>query len=97
MAVLLGGALLLVGNAAAETHTVTVIDTDSMFAFVPNDLKIEVGDTVVFVWENTTPHNVVQVNDSDAHSYSGGFRSGDTVGNISWTLPAEYTAADNTL
>lgn len=97
MRLLLPMALLLVllPVAAAETHTVTVND----FAFSDAVLEVEVGDNVIFVWNNTSSaHNVAEVNDADGDDYNGGFRSGDPqVGNGNWSLPAEYTAIDGTL
>ena len=59
--------LALLPAAAAETHTVTVSD----FAFSPAVLEIEVGDTVVFIWNNTvSAHNVAEVDDADANDYN---------------------------
>ena len=54
--------LALLPAATAETHTVTVSD----FAFSPAVLEIEVGDTVVFIWNNTVrAHNVAEVDVAD--------------------------------
>ena len=87
--------LALLPAAAAETYTVTVSD----FAFSPAELEIEVGDTVVFIWNDTaSAHNVAEVGDADANDYNGGFRSGDPqAGGGNWSLPAEYTMIDGTL
>ncbi len=74
--------LVLLPVAAAETHTVTVND----FAFSDAVLEVEVGDNVIFVWNNTSSaHNVAEVNDADGDDYNGGFRSGDPqVGTGHW-------------
>ena len=94
----LGLLLALLPVAAAETHSVTVSQSDdgSSFYFEPTVLQVEVGDTVNFEW-GVGSHNVAQVSDEEAVRYESGFRSGDPRVGGNWTLPAEYTAVDSTL
>jgi plastocyanin len=79
----------------AATYCVTISD----YAFTPSELAVEVGDSVVFVWDATVDaHNVAQVADANAMAWNNGFRSGDIIGGSGyWMLPAEATAADATL
>jgi plastocyanin len=70
------------------------------YAFVPEVLNINIGDSVLFIWEDGAfGHNVEQVGNSKDTSYdSGGFRSGDPEnGPSQWTLPNSYTQENITL
>jgi len=77
------------------THCVIISD----YAFTPAELAVGVGDSVVFVWDETVDaHNVAQVADAEAIAWNNGFRSGEVVsGSGYWMLPAEATVADATL
>jgi len=77
------------------THCVIISD----YAFTPAELAVGVGDSVVFVWDETVDaHNVAQVADANAIAWNNGFRSGEVVsGSGYWMLPAEATVADATL
>jgi len=79
----------------AATYCVIISD----YAFTPAELAVGVGDSVVFVWDETVDaHNVAQVADAEAIAWNNGFRSGEVVsGSGYWILPAEATVADATL
>ena len=79
----------------AATYCVIISD----YAFTPAELAVGVGDSVVFVWDETVDaHNVAQVADAKAIAWNNGFRSGEVVsGSGYWMLPAEATVADATL
>ena len=79
----------------AATYCVIISD----YAFTPAELAVGVGDSIVFVWDETVDaHNVAQVADANAITWNNGFRSGDIVGGSGyWMLPVEATAADATL
>ena len=79
----------------AATYCVIISD----YAFTPAELAVGVGDSVVFVWDETVDaHNVAQVADAKAIAWNNGFRSGEVVsGSGYWMLPAEATAANTTL
>jgi plastocyanin len=55
-----------VPGLAQNTHTVQV--APSGFSFEPQDLNINVGDTVLWVWNGAIPHNV---NSDDGAFFSG--------------------------
>ena len=79
----------------AATYCVIISD----YAFTLAELAVGVGDSVVFVWDETVDaHNVAQVADANAIAWNNGFRSGEFVsGSGYWMLPAEATAAEGTL
>ncbi len=79
----------------AATYCVIISD----YAFTPAELAVGVGDSIVFVWDETVDaHNVAQVADANAITWNNGFRSGDIVGGSGyWMLPADATTADATL
>ena len=79
----------------AATYCVIISD----YAFTLAELAVGVGDSVVFVWDETVDaHNVAQVADAEAIAWNNGFRSGEFVsGSGYWMLPAEATAAEGTL
>ena len=94
--------LLVIPNSTTSqpsdpvTHEITVRN----FSFIPEVLNIEIGDSVVFIWEDSAMgHNVEQVSDSSDTTYdSGGFRSGDPEsGPAQWDLPDTFTQDNVTL
>lgn len=56
--------------------------------FVPADLEIEVGDTVNWVWtDSSAPHNVAESENAGSNTYlAGGFRSGDVVSTLDYSV-----------
>ena len=92
--------LLLPGFIGSETtaqnpttHEIKVQDN----RFVPNELQIDIGDEVVFVWEGDNGHNVAQVDSRLDATYDEGFRSGDPVIVGNWTLDSSFTQTNITL
>lgn len=82
-------------NSGSITHEVTVRN----YAFSPSELQIDIGDIVVFIWEDTAiGHNVAQVSNSKEANYDDGFRSGNPQnGPAEWILPTTYTQENATL
>ena len=94
--------LFTTGYAGAVSHQATearIGDGLILKPFTPAELAVGVGDSIVFVWDETVDaHNVAQVADANAITWNNGFRSGDIVGGSGyWMLPVEATAADATL
>ena len=63
---LIAASALTVPGLAQNTHTVQV--APSGFSFEPQDLNVNVGDTVVWVWNGAASHNV---NSDDGAFFSG--------------------------
>lgn len=82
-------------NSGPVTHEVTIRN----YAFSPSVLQIDVGDIVVFKWEDSAlGHNVEQVDNSNEAYYNNGFRSGNPQnGPAEWILPSTYTQENVTL
>ena len=89
--------LFLLPMASAEDHTVMVGIESDAYVFSPAVLKISPGDNVTFVWTPGMPHNVAQVDDSEALAYNSGFRSGEPQDGGEWSLPSNLTVEDGTL
>jgi plastocyanin len=94
--------LLLVIPVNSVGHTSDAVTREikiKNFAFVPEVLNIEIGDSVVFTWENAAVgHNVAQVSNSKDTGYISGFKSGAPQnGPASWTLPDSFTQENVTL
>ncbi|MCE7736417.1 MAG: hypothetical protein GPJ54_16170 [Candidatus Heimdallarchaeota archaeon] len=82
-------------NSGPITHEVTVRN----YAFSPSELQINVGDIVVFKWDDgAIGHNVAQVGSSKEANYDDGFRSGSPQNGLAeWTLSSTYTQENATL
>ena len=82
-------------NDSPVTHEIIIKD----FSFSPTELKIEIGDIVLFKWlDSGSRHNVEQVSSSSDTSYDSGFRSGDPQnGPAEWILPSTFVKENTTL
>jgi len=89
--------MFLLPMASAEDHTVMVGTESDAYVFSPVVLKISPGDNVTFVWTSGMPHNVAEVDDSEALAYNSGFRSGEPQDGGEWALPSNLTAEEGTL
>ncbi|HJM67587.1 MAG TPA: plastocyanin/azurin family copper-binding protein [Candidatus Thalassarchaeaceae archaeon] len=68
------------------THEVAV--GESGLTFTPDDLEIEIGDTVRFIWtDEGMDHNVAEAESSESNDYKeDGFRSGDPVATVDFNV-----------
>ncbi len=82
-------------DSSPTTHEINVRN----YSFSPAEIQIDIGDIVVFKWEDgSLQHNVEEVSNSKKTSYDSGFRSGDPEnGPTQWTLPSTYTQENITL
>lgn len=82
-------------DPSPKSHEIIIQD----FAFLPSELKVNIGDAVTFKWANKTgSHNVEQVSSSSDTSYNDGFRSGDPQkGPAEWIVPSSYLQTNTTL
>ena len=96
---ILGFLIIPINGNAQNTGPITHEIIVKNYAFSDSDLQIEVGDIVVFRWEDSAlGHNVAQVSNSKETSYNNGFRSGDPEnGPFEWILPSSYTQENVTL
>ncbi len=66
-----------------EVHTITVDGFGSNIRFVPDDITINEGDTVQFLWSGQLlPHNAIEQNEL--------FDSGDAMRNVDYTYTFDY-------
>jgi plastocyanin len=54
-----GSLAIFSGNAAAETHTIKMGSDKGYLVFEPAKLSIRPGDTIIWVNNKLSPHNVV--------------------------------------
>jgi len=83
VAVVIAAAITLSTSAPAETHHV---DVGPGFDFIPADITIQTGDTVVWTWVSGL-HNVESGVDGN---HDGNFRSGDPVNDPGLTYEVTF-------
>lgn len=69
------------------------------YRFSPNEVHIQIGDHVKFIWDTGADgHDVAQVSSDTSTKYDGkGFKSPYNNGPAEWELPAQYTSKNATL